>query len=257
MAQLSGIKGIVKLVTVWLLLCVPITLIAAERASIVVMLGDSTTLCSRNKPGAKLTDYIQSYLTQTQPLQATVVNSGKGSDTAKGGYARLQEAVLAHDPDVVTISFGLNDTGLLTPEEFRQWLDKIIKEIQQKTHAKILLVTSTPFNNTRHAWGKQFSAKGGLDEYMDANICMQMRDLARQYGIPICDLHGYFRDKFKKDPALIDTLILPDGVHVTDEGNRVAAEYLAPMIATLIGGECWREEMSQQVASPSIWNKGY
>jgi len=238
---MAGIESILKLVMVLLLLCAP-TARTAERASIVVMFGDSTTLCSRNKPGAKLTDYIQAYLTQTQHLQTTVVNSGKGGDTAKGGYARLQEAVLAHDPDVVTISFGLNDTGKLTPDEYREWMEKIVQVIQQKSRAKILLVTSTPFNNARHAWGKQFSTKGGLDEYMDANICMQARKLARKYGLPICDLHGYFRGKFKKDPALIDTLLMPDGVHVTDEGNRVAAEYLAPMIATLISGSNAREK---------------
>ncbi len=234
MTQTSGIKGIVKLVTVWLLLCAPLTLMAAERDSIVVMLGDSITAWSRNKGGVRLTDYIESYLTETRHLQATVVNSGKGSDTAKGGYARLQKDVLAHDPDVVVIKFGLNDTGALTPEAFRQWMEKIIKEIQQKTQAKILLVTSTPFDNERHFWGNRYRARGGLDEYMDANICMQVRDLARQYDLPICDLHGYFRDKFKQDPELINTLILPDGVHLTDAGNRVAAEHLAPMIATLI-----------------------
>ena len=233
---MAGIKGMLKRVPVWLLLCAPTALIAAERASIVVMFGDSTTLCSQNKPGAKLTDGIQTYLTQTQHLQATVVNSGKGSDTAKGGYTRLQEAVLAHDPDVVTISFGLNDTGLLTPDEYREWMEKIVQAIQQKSRAKILLVTSTPFNNARHAWGKEFSTRGGLDEYMDVNICMQVRDLAQKYSLPICDLHGYFREKFKKNPALIDALLLPDGVHVTDEGNRVIVKYMAPMIATLISG---------------------
>lgn len=223
-------------IVMMLLLAAPLTLVAAEKASVVVMLGDSTTLCGINKPGAKLTDYVQSYLTQTQHLQATVINSGKGSDTAKGGYARLQQAVLAHDPAVVTVSFGLNDTGMITTNEYGEYLEKIIQAIQQKSHAKILLVTSTPFNNARHGWAKQFSTKGGLDEYMDANICMQTRSLARKYGVPICDLHGYFLEQFKKNPGLIDVLLMSDGVHVTDEGNRVASEYLAPMIATLITG---------------------
>ncbi len=69
---------------------------------------------------------------------------------------------------------------------------------------------------------------------MDANICSQVRKLSREYSLAVCDLHSYFGNKLKKTPALIDTLLMPDGVHVTDEGNRVAAEYLAPMIAKLI-----------------------
>jgi len=217
-----------------LLMSVPKTMVAEGKTNIVVMLGDSTTLCSRNKPGSKLTDCIQAYL-RAQSLPVTLINSGKGSDTAKGGYARLPAAVLAHEPDVVTVAFGLNDTILLSPAEYRLWLEKIIQDLRQKTRAKIMLVTSTPFNNARHAGGKQFAVKGGLDEYMDENICAQTRKLAREYDLPICDLHRYFTDKFKKDPALINVYILPDGVHLTDEGNRVAAEYLAPMLAMLIG----------------------
>jgi lysophospholipase L1-like esterase len=232
---MAGIQGILKIMAVLLLLGTPMPLIADGTNSVVVMLGDSTTLCTRNNPGAKLTELVQAYLTQTRHLQATVVNSGVGSDTAKGGYGRLQKAVFAHNPDVVTISFGLNDTGLHTPEEFRDWLEKIILAIREKTRAKILLVTSTPFKNT-HFWWKKFADKGGLDEYMDANICEQTRNLAKKYNLPFCDLHAYFKDKFKEDPALVDKVIMPDSVHVTDDGNRLSAEYLAPMIADLIGG---------------------
>lgn len=236
MSQKAVYKMALKRLAMGLLLCVGFSPAVSARTNIVVMLGDSTTLCSRNKPGARLTDFIQAYLTRTQHAQVAVVNAGKGGDTVKGGYARLQAEVLAHAPDFVTISFGLNDTGLLEPGEYREHLEKIIVGIEQKSRARILLVTSTPFNNARHTWGKKFSAKGGLDEYMDARICAQMRSLAQKYGLPVCDLHACFKQKFKRDPALIDTLILPDGVHLTDEGNSAAAEFLAPAIAALIGG---------------------
>jgi lysophospholipase L1-like esterase len=210
----------------------PTAVHAAERTN-VVMLGDSTTLCKNNKLGAKLTDYVQSYLTQ-QNLQVKVVNSGVGGSTARQGHARLQGAVLAHDPRVVTISFGLNDTGKLTPKQYRECMEKILQKIQKNSQAKILLITSTPFNNDRHMWKEKFEAKGGLDEYMDNNICAAVRTLAKKYNIPLCDLHAHFVDQFKKSPRLIDELILPDGVHLTDQGNEVAAKYVAPFIAELL-----------------------
>ena len=236
---MTGIEGLLKIVAGMLVLGVSTSLLAAEKDRVVVMLGDSTTLCSRNEAGAKLTDFVQAQLSRTLK-RVTVVNSGKGSDTASGGYARLQEAVFAHDPAVVTISFGLNDTGLFTPGEYLEWMEKIVQTIKRKSHARILLVTSTPFDNARHPalskWGKGFRSELGLDEYMDANICAQVRKLAKKHNLPVCDLHSYFSDKFRKTPALIKTLIMPDGVHLTDEGNKVAAECLAPMIATALRG---------------------
>jgi lysophospholipase L1-like esterase len=206
---------------------------AAGETNVVVMLGDSTTLCSANKPGAKLTDYVRSCLTQ-EHLQVRIVNSGIGGDTAKGGFARLQGAVLAHNPAVVTISFGLNDTGILTPAAHREWLEKIVQSIQTNTRAKILLITSTPFNNERHFWKDRFRDKGGLDEYMNTNICAAARAIAKQYEVPLCDLHEHFAAKFKQDPKLIDVLIAPDGVHLTDKGNEAAAQCIAPFIVELL-----------------------
>src|SRR5262245_1819973 len=91
-----------------------------ERSVTVVMLGDSTTLCAPSPAGKKVTDRVQDGLREAlkdKNLKAKVINAGVGGDTAKGGLARLPTAVLAHKPDVVTISFGLNDTGNSTPEE--------------------------------------------------------------------------------------------------------------------------------------------
>jgi lysophospholipase L1-like esterase len=228
---MNEMKNAIMITTV-LTLCA-LTVQASGNTNIVVMLGDSTTLCYENKPGYKLTDFVQSYLTQKH-LKARIVNSGVGGDTAKGGFGRLQSAVLVHEPAVVTISFGLNDMGGSTPDEYRDCMEKIVQSVQTNTHAKILLITSTPFNNARHAWGEKFRTKGGMDEYMDANFCAAERALAKKYNLTLCDLHDHFIALFKKNPKLIDELILPDGVHLTDKGNAVAAKYVAPSIAGLL-----------------------
>jgi len=111
------------MITTVLTLCA-LTVQASGNTNIVVMLGDSTTLCYESKPGCKLTDYVQDYLTQNH-LQARIVNSGVGGDTAKRGFDRLQGAVLVHEPAVVTISFGLNDTGFSTPDEYQECMEMI------------------------------------------------------------------------------------------------------------------------------------
>jgi len=87
---------------------------------------------------------VQSNLARDGDLTALVVNAGKGSDTIKGGYKRLRRDVFPHNPDVVTVSFGLNDTGTLHPDEFRKWLKITVEAILKRTKAKLLPVTSTP-----------------------------------------------------------------------------------------------------------------
>ena len=215
---------------------------AQDAALTVVMLGDSTTFCGDSAPGRKLTDLVQAHLTGDFKLNVNVVNAGVGSDTIKGGFGRLQRHVLKHKPDLVTISFGLNDTDLLTPQEFEEFLVKTVDAIRAESNAKILLVTSTPFVNSKHFWSARFAEKGGLDEYMDANICAKMRALAEKRKLPICDLHTLFKAEFKKDPALEAKVIRSDGVHLTDEGNALAARYLAPVIAAQLAPQTGAEE---------------
>jgi len=212
-----------------------VTAPAASLTNVVVMLGDSTTWCSFNTPGEKLTDHVQAYFTNRH-LPARIVNSGVNGDTAQGGFARLQRAVFSHDPDVVTLSFGLNDTVKLTPVQFREWMEKLVQSIQTNSHAKILLITSSPFDNERHMMKDRFRERGGLDEYLDANMCSAVRALATKHNLPLCDVHDFLAARFKKDPMLIRTLILPDGVHLTGKGNEAVAQYVAPAIAVLLAG---------------------
>ena len=234
MIRMTDVRTVRRQAALMVLLCAPLVLCAADKTPQVVMLGDSTTYCGLNKPGAKLTELVQASLMRSHRTKATIVNSGVNRDTARGDYARLQAAVLAHDPDVVTVSFGLNDTIAYSPDEFRDWLEKIVTTLAQKSRARILLVTSTPFDNARHSCGKAFAARGGLDEYLDANLCAQVRMVAQKHNLPVCDLHRIFKEKFKKSPSFVERYILPDGVHLTEDGNKAAAESLAPMFARLI-----------------------
>ena len=90
---------------------------------IVVMLGDSTT--DRGMP-----TFVKKQLDQLikSPIQRpTVINAGKGGDNATSALDRLEKDVLAHHPDIVTVSFGLNDTGGRKPDQFKESLQKIIK----------------------------------------------------------------------------------------------------------------------------------
>ncbi|PCJ57468.1 MAG: hypothetical protein COA79_15670 [Planctomycetota bacterium] len=191
----------------------------------IVMLGDSTTLSSRSPAGSKLTDCVQKYfnIAFKKSVKGFVLNSGKGGDTVKRALSRLEKDVFDKKPTVITISFGLNDTGK-PPEEFLKSLEELIVVIKKKSKAKILLITSSPFDNKRHVWKSKF--KEGLDEYMNKNICQHMRNLAKKYHLPICDLHNIFLKEFKLNKKLISKVIRSDGVHLTEAGNDLAAKQI-------------------------------
>lgn len=221
-----------------ILLAASAALAAEEKPPVVVMLGDSTTLCGRNTRAARIPDLVQAHLRRAGFPDAVVVNSGKGGDKAGTGFLRLQADVLAHRPDVVTVSFGLNDAVWSTSADFEGALQKIIKEIRGKSGATILLVTSTPFDNARYREAprgdRPWQSSGGLDGYLDEEFCARMRKVAREHGVALCDLHACFKDRFSRDSALAGRWIMADGVHLTDEGNKAAAEQLGPMIAVLL-----------------------
>ena len=48
------------------------------------------------------------------------------------------------------------------------------------------------------------------------------------------DLHKEFTAAFKKDADLSPKVILPDGVHLTAEGNQLMAKHLAPAIVKVL-----------------------
>jgi lysophospholipase L1-like esterase len=200
-----------------------------EYAEVVVMLGDSTT-----EQGLPTEVKLQLDALITDPLlQTTVINSGKGGDNATAALARLQTDVLDHNPDIVTVSFGLNDTALRDPEQFEQSMSQIITTLQN-AGIQVVLLTSTPFDNARHSWGPDFVADGGLDEYMDSNLLERTRSLAAANTLPLGDLHTIFTDAFQLDSNLINVVISSDGVHLTQAGKVMAAENIAPALYPLL-----------------------
>ena len=202
---------------------------SAPAAKVIVMLGDSTT--DGGMPAAvkkQLDKLIASKL-----LSPKVINAGKGGDNATSALDRLEKDVLAHQPDIVTVSFGLNDTGGRKPEQFAASLKEIIKRLHA-ANVRVVLMTSTPFINEQHGWGEQFKANGGLDEYMNKEFCQRMRSLAEGKAILICDLHAIFKNANKKKPGMINTLVSTDGVHLTGEGYTLVAEHVAPILRKLL-----------------------
>ncbi|MBN1489319.1 MAG: beta-N-acetylglucosaminidase domain-containing protein [Phycisphaerae bacterium] len=214
-----------------------VAVVAGVQDRVVVLLGDSTTVSAESVAGEKYADAVGDLLAQSPGLgDVRVVNSGKGGDTARGALARVDAEVAAHDPDAVVVSFGLNDLGKVTPEEFGHDLRRLAEAIRARTRAEVILATSTPFDD-RHVYaGKEpYLETGSLDATFDRTINDTTRVLARQRGWALCDPHRAFTEAAARGDIAMTDLLREDGVHLTTKGNRLMAETVVPAIIAALG----------------------
>jgi lysophospholipase L1-like esterase len=192
----------------------------------VLMLGDSVT-------AAGMTDAVGGPLNELTKgkVRWTMVNAGGPGESADGGKLRIGKLLADHKPNVVTISYGLNDISKhATPETFRANMQGILDVIAKEAPGtKVILLTCTPFDIYHHFNGKDkaFNAEGGADLVLDVKYNGVTRALAAERQLPLVDPHRYFLTE--KDFA--GKYILPDGVHLKPEGYKFVGPYLAKAIA--------------------------
>ena len=210
--------------------------VAGEQASApraastkILMLGDSVTLGGMpnavleaikglsSDPSKGLTEHKIEWLT---------FNAGAGGETAEGGKGRIGALLGTEKPDIVTICYGLNEIWQKhSPQRFRDNMNGIIEIVQTHAYAaRVVLITATPFDNSRHFLGKEKYVldQGGLDFCLDAQFNGVTRQLANQRGLPLVDLHRYF--KTDTDPM---RYLVQDGVHLNAAGYTFAGSYIA------------------------------
>ncbi len=197
----------------------------------IVALGDSIT--NGVRVGVKEEDtyrhLLQKDLSTVAGYQVEVINAGVNGDITTTAIHRLEQDVLRHKPDYVTIMFGVNDAGYYRPatdsmadtprvtaEDFRSNLKAIVGAVQQ-IGAKPVLVTPVPMNSAYAHRDYPAYVENGLnylvDEYADI-----IRELAARSSLPIIDVHRVF----SADPET-DKLV-PDGIHPNKPGHRFIAD---------------------------------
>lgn len=161
-----------------------------------------------------------------EELNMYLINSGIGGNNTSHGMVRFQRDVLSHNPDFVTICFGTNDFNRqggngepqVTPEEYRANLVYFITELK-KIDAVPILVTSPIIQEYACGGGDLYpggTVNTGLDVYVNV-----VRELAAEYDVPLVDVHARMDDSYTADQVLVS-----DGVHLTELGNKVFTDGL-------------------------------
>ncbi len=214
-----------------LLVCVAATAEATLQESevpTIVCHGDSITA------GANLADE-EKYpeILKTLVPHSTVFNAGIGGNTSAQGLARLEKDVLSHNPNLVILLFGTNDSVLTPAGQYRVPVEKYRENLRQmilrcrKAKAEVILCTLLPIIPepyfTRHP--KEFyDGDGGLETILHRYRTAAM-EVGKELQVPVVDLY----QTFEKDLTMLRPA--PDGVHPNARGAAAIAREIAKLLS--------------------------
>jgi lysophospholipase L1-like esterase len=185
----------------------------------VVCLGDSVTGVYYHTGGERAyPELLEIALKKVHPGAAVnVVNAGISGNTTENGLARLDKDVLAKKPDLVTVTFGLNDMGRLPAEKFHENLKTIVERCRAVKSEVMLCSTNAVINTSGRPIPK-------LLEFNEIT-----RKTAAEVGVPFCDTYAAYEALEKKD-AWDFRLTLSDEIHPNLHGHKIMARAICRAI---------------------------
>lgn len=193
----------------------------------VLFYGDSITDCGRraevNNNGGLGIGYAAmcaaTLLAAYPEWNLKFTNQGISGNRIYDLEARLEEDVLAHQPNLVSILIGINDTwrnfdsNVLSP--ITEWTDsyhRVLAAIHERCGAKLVICEPfvLPIPDDRATW------RTDLDPRIHA-----CRALAREFGAVLLPLDGLFAAAACRQSL---DYWLPDGVHPSLAGHALIAD---------------------------------
>lgn len=165
-------------------------------------------------------------------VPVNVINAGIGGITAQGSLDRIDRQVLAHNPDLIIVCFGLNDVN----GELETYLSslRIIFEKCKNFGADVIFMTpnmlntyvadGTPEQYLEYAKHTAELQNGGkMDLFMKSAV-----ELAEEMEVDVCDCYS----EWKKLSETEDTtkLLINRINHPTQEMHELFADRLFKMI---------------------------
>ena len=190
-----------------------------EKLHTIVCLGDSVTGVYYHTGGRRAyPEMLEVGLHQLFPdRNIQVVNAGISGQTTQDGLARLESDVLSKNPDLVTISFGLNDMTRLTPELFRSNLKLLIQRCRDRNSLVMLCTPNAVIDTTSRPISK-------LEAYCDV-----IREVGQTLSVPVCDQYRA-GIRLKSRAPWAWRLTMSDEIHPNMDGHKRMAEELCRSI---------------------------
>jgi lysophospholipase L1-like esterase len=215
-----------------------------------VALGESTTAGGwSSSPERCWVPLLAALINDLQENPMKCINSGIGANlisTKSPQYEhsgkpaaneRLEKHVFAHNPDLVLVSYGLNDSRSLTPLDlFREELTDVVRRIQQATAALVVLLGpyyAVDFKRGGDLWGL-----GSLELLYEFNEAI--RQIAETE-------HCLFVDILAANGET-NWMMHYDLVHANDLGHRIIANAVFQVLAQHCSGLALHTKALEQVS---------
>lgn len=185
----------------------------------ILFIGDSITdsfrLDDEEGLGYGYVRIIRDYLQTTYPDQYKITNKGISGNRVIDLEARWEEDVLAHEPDYVSISIGINDVwrqldNNAIEQVYPDRFEEVYRRLCEQTKAKLIFMEPTVIQEDPESIGNQ-----KLKDYVDI-----VRKLAKEYNGILVPTHESFLNYLNQKPTYPLTT---DGVHMNSAGNMLMA----------------------------------
>lgn len=162
----------------------------------------------------------------------TYVNAGIGGTTSQFGAARVEQDLLAKEPDFVIVEFSVNDES--TPLFLETYEGLVRKIYQSKSAPAVLLV-----NNVRYDDG--------------GNAQIQHGKVARHYNLPQVSMQSSIYPKVVQG-KIKNEEITPDDLHPNDEGHELVAGVITHFLHKVVAKEYPVEQKDIEMIAPLTKN---
>lgn len=155
-----------------------------------------------------------------------VENRSINGHTTRQGLERLSYDVTSHKPDLVYVQFGLNDCNVwqtdfgvprVAPEAYQANLLEIVAKIRAAGTRRVMLATNHPC-----LLGAAYEER--LLVYNEL-----AREAARKAECTLFDIRA------QAQPFDTATMLMPDGIHLSESGHEHYFRCLRPRLAAEIG----------------------
>jgi isoamyl acetate esterase len=196
---------------------------APQKKTKIVFFGDSITQAGVNKGG--YIDRIQTAINNRGIKDKyELTGAGIGGNKVYDLYLRMEDDVLAKDPQVAVIYVGINDVWHKTShgtgtdiDKYEKFYVAIIKKLQAR-NIKVAVCTPTVIGEKKDDANPQDK---DLNAYSDV-----IRRLSATYNCTLIDLRKAFAayEQANNNENRESGLLTTDRVHLTDAGNQLVAD---------------------------------
>ena len=183
-----------------------------NKAATIVFIGDSVTqgcfeCYTKNDSSIEtIFDYRSAYSTRVGDIlhmlypsaQVNIINSGISGDNAVGGNERFERDVLSYNPDLVVISFGLNDCGAGKDgiSKYTTALEEMFSALKERNIEAVFLTENTMCTRTSvHLKEDKFiSLSQGFAARQNSGLLREYfvaaKKCCEKYDVKVCDLYS-------------------------------------------------------------------